>query len=190
MKNAIKMTDVFVNHFSSKENGFYTNEKIDNKIENKTIMNTIQDRIEKAAYRSAGRTITKGIAKGIVTMLKDKGTDDNTLSIISAFFETEFGESLIGMILGIAIPQIPMINEDERALILAEEFQIESTSKVMDVIISEVSTYILPVISGVINKIPNKKVRVLKEIDNTNELVECNNEEQTGQSADAAEALV
>jgi hypothetical protein len=66
------------------------------------------------------------------------------------------------MILGIAIPQIPMINEDERALILAEEFQVESTSKVMDVVIAEVSTYILPVISGVIDKIPGKK-RVQKE---------------------------
>jgi hypothetical protein len=127
------------------------------------IMTTLQDRIEKAAYRSAGRNITKGIAKGIIAMLKDKGTDDNTLSIISAFFETEFGESLIGMLLGIAIPQIPMINEDERALILAEEFQVESTSRVMDVIISEVAVYIMPVISGVIEKIPTKKTRVLKE---------------------------
>jgi hypothetical protein len=127
------------------------------------IVTTLQDRIEKAAYRSAGRNITKGITKGIIAMLKDKGTDESTLSIISAFFETEFGESLIGMLLGIAIPQIPMINEDERALILAEEFQVESTSRVMDVIISEVAVYIMPVISGVIEKIPSKKTRVLKE---------------------------
>jgi hypothetical protein len=33
----------------------------------------------------------------------------------------------------------------------------------MDVIISEVAVYIMPVISGVIEKIPSKKVRVLKE---------------------------
>jgi len=48
-------------------------------------------------------------------------------------------------------------------LILAEEFQVESTSRVMDVIISEVAVYIMPVISGVIEKIPSKKTRVLKE---------------------------
>jgi hypothetical protein len=139
------------------------NKKIGKKTNKENIMTTLQDRIEKATYRSAGRNITKGIAKGIIAMLKDKGTNEGTLTIISAFFETEFGESLIGMLLGITIPQIPMINEDERALILAEEFQVESTSRVMDVIISEVAVYIMPVISGVIEKIPSKKVRVLKE---------------------------
>jgi hypothetical protein len=139
------------------------NKKIGKKMNKENIVTTLQDRIEKATYRSAGRNITKGIAKGIIVMLKDKGTDESTLSIISAFFETEFGESLIGMLLGIAIPQIPMINEDERALILAEEFQVESTSRVMDTIISEVAVYIMPVISGVIEKIPSKKIRILKE---------------------------
>jgi hypothetical protein len=124
------------------------------KKETPTNTDIIKDRFEKAAYRSASRQMINGISKVIVKIAEQKGMDSFTTQAVGKFFDTELGEALIGAIIGVGIPYIPKINKDKRALKLAEEFQIESMATVTDTVLNEIFTYILPVVSEVLNTLP------------------------------------
>jgi hypothetical protein len=129
------------------------NKKIGKKVEN-TMKEIIKDRFEKAAYRSASRQIVNGISKVIVKIAEQKGMDSFTTAAVAKFFETELGSALIGAMLGVGIPYIPKINQDKRALKLAEEFQVESLATVTDTVLNELFTYVLPVMKEVLNTLP------------------------------------
>ena len=135
----------------------YTEEWFNKKIgkkEKPTMKDIMKDRFEQAAYRSASRQIVNGISKAIMIAAEKKGMDSFTAAAVGKFFETELGAALIGAMLGVGIPYIPKINKDKRALKLAEEFQIESMATVTDTVLNEIFTYILPVVSEVLNTLP------------------------------------
>jgi hypothetical protein len=121
-----------------------------------TTKNVIKDRLEKAAYRSASRQITNGISNAIVTIAKKKGLSSDTSTALLKFFDTELGVALIGAIVGTGIPYIPKINQDKRALKLAEEFQVEAISTVTDTLLNELLTYILPTVKEVLDTLPTR----------------------------------
>jgi hypothetical protein len=131
------------------------NKKIEKKEVN-TMKEIIKDRVEKAAYRSASRQMVNGISKAIVLAAEKKGMDSFTVAAVGKFFETELGSALIGAMLGVGIPYIPKINKDQRALKLAEEFQVEAISTVTDTLLNEVFTYVLPVMKEVLNTLPSR----------------------------------
>lgn len=119
-----------------------------------SILDTLKDRSIKGAYRAAGRNITRGTRNGIISMMKAKGADEGTLGLVTMFLETEFGEALISGAIGSALPNIPMLKDDARVQVLAEELQVEGTAVLMDAILKEVSAYLLPALVDALKTLP------------------------------------
>ena len=111
-----------------------------------SVMEIIKDRGKKAGIRGTGRQITRGTRAAIISLLKSKGADEGTLAIVAAFLETEFGTGVVSLILGGVLPQIPMLNQDSRVQVLAEEFQVEGLTVVGDAVLGEVMRYFTPVV--------------------------------------------
>lgn len=111
-----------------------------------SVMEILKDRGKKAGIRGTGRQITRGTRAAIISLLKSKGADEGTLAIVAAFLETEFGTGVVSLILGGVLPQIPMLNQDTRVQVLAEEFQVEGLTVVGDAVLGEVMKYFTPVV--------------------------------------------
>lgn len=110
------------------------------------LVDILKDRGKKAGIRGTGRNITRGTRTAIISLLKAKGADEGTLAIVAAFLETEFGTGVVSLVLGGVLPQIPMLNQDPRVQVLAEEFQVEGLTVVGDAILGEVMKYFTPVV--------------------------------------------
>lgn len=126
---------------------------------------------EKAAYRTAGRKITKEASKALLKVIKSKGTEEGVIKVMSSVLDSELGEALIGGALGIALLNIPKINKDIRVQRIAEEFQIESSSVVIDLLIGELLGFITPILETTIKSLPEESsnLRVISCLDNNSE---------------------
>lgn len=106
-----------------------------------------------AGYRVVANQLTKGIKAGLLKLMKDKGADNNKIALLQEILETEMGNALIAMILGMSLTYIPTFSEDKRAKKLAGEFRIGGLTTTGNVLMDMVWQYIK-------NLPPAEKVRV------------------------------
>jgi hypothetical protein len=97
-----------------------------------------------AAYRSTGRAVTKAIRDGLVSLMRSKGVDDGMLAIASFYLDTEMGKSLIGLLAGLALPHVPGAKKYPQLAKLSKEFKVEAAAGSLDVLVKEVTQFILP----------------------------------------------
>jgi hypothetical protein len=114
----------------------------------------LKDRLHKAGLRVAGRNITRGMQTAITSALKSKGFDDGMIGTVSKFLETDIGQGFISSLLGVVIPQVPVVGTDRRAQALAEEFQVEGLSVMGDSLIKESIGLITPILTNALKDIP------------------------------------
>lgn len=124
-------------------------------------MNNIVSKVmvngEKAVYRTAARTLVSNVKKAIIKMMEDKDVDQGTRSTVSKLLQSEIGDSLIGAVIGVGLPHVPIISEDVRVQRISQEFQVEALSVAMDSVISTITDLIIPVIGDAIKSLPEVK---------------------------------
>lgn len=113
-----------------------------------------------AAYRVASMQMTKGIKSGILAVLEKQGTDGTKLKAISEMLDTEFGTSLVSLLLGVGLQYIPKISEDPRAQKLASEFRVGGIAVAGNMVVDVALEHFLPVITGALNALPPQEPAV------------------------------
>lgn len=116
-----------------------------------------------AGYRVAANQLTKGVKAALLKLMEDRGADNNKVALIREILETEMGNALIAMILGMSLTYIPTLSEDKRAQKLAGEFRIGSMTTTGNALMDMVWQYVknLPQTEKV--RVNTNEVRVAEE---------------------------
>lgn len=118
-----------------------------------------------AGYRVAANQLTKGVKAALLKLMEDRGADNNKVALIREILETEMGNALIAMILGMSLTYIPTLSEDKRAQKLAGEFRIGSMTTTGNALMDMVWQYVknLPQTEKV--RVNTNEVRVAEELE-------------------------
>jgi hypothetical protein len=154
-KEAENFADTKVSELNYKKAQLYEKVSVQSNKEpaRKTVMSTImekaKERGESALYRTISKKVTRGTKQGFLKMLKSKGADDGTLQWFGGFINTELGESILSIMIGVGLeqvgPRIPGIGNNEKISRLAEEFQIEGGAVAIDAVTAEFMQFFGPV---------------------------------------------
>jgi len=116
-----------------------------------------------AAYRVGAKQMTKAFKLATTNMLKGRGTKKSQINAIGEFLDTEFGESMISMLLGTGLNYMPGISNDPRAKKLAKEFRVEGMAQAGNLVADSVMQYLLPAVVSTLQSLPEEgKIRVLE----------------------------
>ncbi len=122
--------------------------------EKPSLTEMMKSNFQDAAYRVAGTQATKAVKTAILTAMKNKGSDNGTLTAIAGFLDTEFGTALISAGLGVGLNYVPHLNEDPRVQRVAEELRIGGIAVAGNAIIGEAMAHILPAITDALKDLP------------------------------------
>jgi hypothetical protein len=140
----------------------------------KSIKQRLKDNAIKGTYRAAGRKITKITKATILRLLeanlKNREPQDKitaSLKALESLFETEFGNSLIAMVLSMGLINVPKLlknhNFNEHIYGIADDLQQESISIVEEQAFDIVMNYLIPSLTPILQgKAPIKKVKKLE----------------------------
>jgi len=117
-----------------------------------------------AAYRIAGTQLSKAVKQGIVTLLEKNEEHSKHIESIKTMLDTEIGEALVSMILGMGLSFTPKLTENERAQRLAKEFRVNGMAVAGNAAFNAALKEVLPMISSAISSLPKAEgVRVSEE---------------------------
>ncbi len=117
-----------------------------------------------AAYRVASIQMTKGVKAAILKVIEKNGFDNSKLEGLRSFLDTEFGMALISLMLGSALPYIPMLKDDDRATKLSSEFRISGMAIAGNAVVDTVVSDFLPVIMGAMQSLPKAEPSTLLRV--------------------------
>jgi hypothetical protein len=145
-----------------------------------TFGSMIKEDVISAGYRVVATQLTKGTKAALLKLMQDRGADNNKIALLQEILETEAGNVLIAMILGMSLTYIPMFNQDRRAQKLANEFRVGS--------LAITGNALMDLVWGYVKNLPQEKVRVdTQEARIAEEIVEEEEENEAG-SSDARSA--
>lgn len=84
----------------------------------------VKKELREAGYRIAATQSINFSRNAIVAALEKVGADNAYIQSLSALLSNEYGRAMIAMTLGLALPQIPAFEKDERLAKLTREFRI------------------------------------------------------------------
>lgn len=113
-----------------------------------------------AGYRIASNQATSLIKNTLIALAKSKGQDANSITILSAFLDSEYGKAMISLIVGYGLLHAPSIKDDSRIQKLSEEFRVEGMATIGNEVISNIFELIAPVVANTVSNIPEEKIRV------------------------------
>lgn len=120
-----------------------------------TILETAKSDLTEASYRVASNQMVKGTKGAILKVMEKNGQGSDRVQALSDMLDTQIGESLVGMLLGIALPHVPMLSEDARLQKLSKEFRISAMSGVGNQAVDMVMEHLLPVVTSAISSLPS-----------------------------------
>lgn len=116
--------------------------------------------VANASYRVAAYQLTKGTKKAILSLMEKQGHGADRISAIASVLDTEFGSSLVGMLLGMGLTYMPPLTTNGRAQRLATEFRVGSMAMAGNAAADIVMEHFVPVITGALSSLPKENVRV------------------------------
>jgi hypothetical protein len=134
-------------------------EKKENKMENKdkqSFMEMMKGDATNAAYRVASNQMTKGIKAGILKVMEKQGMGNDKIKALSEMLDSEFGTSLVSLLIGLGLTYVPHISNDPRAQKLATEFRTEGIATAGNMVFDVAIEHFLPVITGALNALPQE----------------------------------
>jgi len=132
-----------------------------------------------AAYRVASTQMVNGTKAAILKLLEKNGKSSDSIKAVSELMETEFGNAVVGMILGMGLTYAPVISEDARAQKLAEEFRVNGMATAGNALIGVAMEEFLPIVTMALAKLPPA------EADNKEVVSESNEEEEEDEAVAA-----
>lgn len=115
-----------------------------------------------AAYRVAANQMTKGIKSGILAMMEKNGHGSDKIKAISEMLDSEFGTSLVSILLGFGLTYVPHISNDPRAQKLAGEFRVNGMAVAGNAVMDVALEHFLPVITGALSSLPSAEVPAIR----------------------------
>lgn len=159
--------------------------KMSNNNNKPTIMETIKADATEATYRVATNQMVKGTKAALLKVLEKNGQDSDRLKAMSDMLDTEIGTALTGMLLGVVLPNVPMLSEDERVLKLGKEFRTSAFTSVGNTAVDAVTEHLLPVLTSALSNLPQEGTKArISEGTKTNK-EETVQPEETEQKAEA-----
>jgi len=122
-----------------------------------TLRETIKEDIADAGYRVAANQLTKGAHAAISKLLESRGYSSEKIKIFIELLDTDFGKSLVGMILGMSLTYTPQLKTNTHAQKLAREFRVGSMSTMGNAM----ANYILP---AIMDSLSEDNVRIAPEV--------------------------
>lgn len=115
-----------------------------------------------AAYRVAANQMTKGIKSGILAMMEKNGHGSDKIKAISEMLDSEFGTSLVSILLGFGLTYVPHISNDPRAQKLAGEFRVNGMAVAGNAVMDVALEHFLPVITGALSALPSAETTAIR----------------------------
>ena len=102
---------------------------------------------QETAYRIGAAKLVKAVKLAVLEgMKKDKSRKKGQLTQIESFLDSELGEAVISLVLGVALDNLPMLKDDPRASRMAKEFRTASMAKVGNEILDKLMDQLLPAV--------------------------------------------
>lgn len=121
-----------------------------------------QDGVD-AGYRVATKQMTKGVKAGIVKALNSKGGKGmrkREVSNMGAFLDTEVGEALIAIGLGMGLTFAPAIKDHPKAKRMAQEFRVGGITQAGNIAMDALMKYVVPSVMETLKGLPEEEVQV------------------------------
>lgn len=128
-------------------------------------LNMMKSDMKDAAYRVASKQMVNGTRAAILKLMEQKGHGSDRVQALSDLLNTEFGEALIGMVLGTSLNYIPMVSDDPRAQKLAEEFRIGGMATAGNAVFDMLAQHFLPVITKTLASLPAEGQTAVRVVD-------------------------
>ncbi|MCZ2224297.1 MAG: hypothetical protein LC122_11800 [Chitinophagales bacterium] len=144
-----------------KFHGFTKVEKFKKKYSLAKLTEKLKDDAKNAAYSSAATQAINLTQKILVNATK---SDEDNAIALSKLLDTEFGHSLLSLMLGTGLLYTDKIN-DERVAMLANKLRQNGMAKTGNLVFDELFASIAPELKKVVEDIPNSNIRV--EVDQT-----------------------
>ncbi len=120
---------------------------------------------KKAGVRVAAKQLQDTTKRAVVALLRDKKMiKKNQENMFLTMLESEMGTALVAALLGYGLTYIPMIKNDPRAAVLAEEFRVTGMATVGNEIAGMFMQSVLPQAMDIIGTLPK-----LGEVDDDEE---------------------
>lgn len=118
-----------------------------------------QDAVD-AAYRITATQLSKAVKTAILTALKNQGTKHSQIKTIRNMLDTDVGEALISMMLGLGLTYAPVLKDNEKASTLAQEFRIGAMAGAGNAVIDTLTSTLLPVLFQAVSSLPQEEEKV------------------------------
>lgn len=131
----------------------------DTKKENTTmskIIDMVKSDTKEAAYRVAGTQITNGAKAALIKLFESRGGSSEQMTVFRSLLDSEMGESIIAMMLGVGLKYAPMVKDDQRVQKLAEEFRVQGMTTAGNAVMEMAMGSILPVLTTALNSLPEE----------------------------------
>lgn len=129
---------------------FFGKEKV---IDNSNFMKMISSDANDMMYRVAAAQLNKVLRQSILAYLKKQGSKRSEIKTIAMLLDSEAGEALLSMIMGMALTYAPGISGNDKAATLAEEFRVSAFATAGNTIVDTVMGTLFPVIMGALSSI-------------------------------------
>lgn len=109
-----------------------------------------------AAYRVAATQMSNGTKAAILTIMEKNGQGSDRIAALSDLLNTEFGNALVSLLLGVGLNYAPMLSDDPRAQKLATEFRINGMATAGNAVMDTAMQHFLPVITNALSALPEE----------------------------------
>lgn len=125
-----------------------------------SIVNMMKSDATEAGYRVAAKQATNGVKKVCVRLAagkQGKGMKKSQVNALASFLDTEIGEALIGIGLGIGLQYTPGLNGMPKVTRLAREFRIGGITTAGNMAMEAVKEYIVPAVMETLKGLPEEE---------------------------------
>lgn len=162
----LKNEEMLRNKYDSETTTTTTVKAKGTKMNKPSFTETLKSNATEAAYRVGATQATKAVKTALINVMRNKGSNEGMILSLQNFLDSEFGEALIGLCLGLALQNLPHFNEDARVQKLAEEMRVGGMATAGNAVIGEAVGHLLPALSSVLESLPEvneKNVTRIKE---------------------------
>ena len=118
------------------------------------VLDTVKTDATDAAYRVGSKQMSKAVKTAITNVMKSKKTKKSQINAVGEFLDTELGEALISIAMGMGLTYAPVISDDPRAKRLAKEFRVEGMATAGNLVMDTVMTSLAPAILDTLKALP------------------------------------
>ena len=144
--------------------------KLFDKVEENSFLNRSKKNLVHGGYRVAGKKIAKITKSAITSLLRSKNYSNSDIKLFNSIMESEFGNAIISLVLGVAFTKINNVHAQK----IADDMQIDGFAiageKAFDMVLSGVMPELLPILGGLPPKAKKLRIKKVVEVEEVEEV--------------------